>query len=432
VKRIWMMVALLASVVGCGQLQIPKVILVTPLSQQDVLDAKAAALIAANTEVVTDAPQDDETKPVKCLCGGTGRSGDGLGPCACPDGCACKTRSAALEVEPVETEAPEPEATEPEPVEEETLDVAAKASPDLERIERLENGLLQLTDLSAELVASNKSLAEIDQKVVAETSELSDGLSSLEQRVTALEAAKQVVAKQAATDSSTPRRQLVLFYADKDLEAVEAWDVAQGTQLVDVGWSIGTDESFQIVKLRLEDEKAELFHQAAEVAAKTGTPYWAVCNRGAFERGAVGLPSAKQVAEMLNPKKTAVSTVAPSGGVEPWRSIPETWPARVPISGTTTPSKELLVWHLRGGGTGGGNHVNDYYQDWPLESMTTGQLVTLHDSDHPVPVQSVPYQQPIMQASPVRATSRAPRYSAPVFSMPVFGTSSRCQNGKCR
>jgi len=109
VKRIWMMFALLVSVVGCGQLQLPKVIVVAPLDEQDVLDAKAAALIAANSERIEDADEEDEKPVAKCLCGGTGRSGDGLGPCACPDGCSCKKISSeAIGVE-IETEPAIPE-----------------------------------------------------------------------------------------------------------------------------------------------------------------------------------------------------------------------------------------------------------------------------------------------------------------------------------
>ena len=39
-------------------------------------------------------PSPTPEPPVECLCGGTGKSGDGLGPCACPDGCKCKKQGA--------------------------------------------------------------------------------------------------------------------------------------------------------------------------------------------------------------------------------------------------------------------------------------------------------------------------------------------------
>lgn len=73
---------------------------------------------------------------------------------------------------------------------------------------------------------------------------------------------------------------------------------------------------------------------------------------------------------------------------EPWKTIPETWPARVQVNGTNTPRRDWLLSHLRGGGSGGANHGGDFYQSWPLESLTTGQLATIHDRDHfgePIP-----------------------------------------------
>jgi hypothetical protein len=63
-------------------------------------------------------------------------------------------------------------------------------------------------------------------------------------------------------------------------------------------------------------------------------------------------------------------------------TIPETWPAIVPINGTRTPPKSTLIWHLTGGGSGGSNHVNSFHSGWDYVSMTPGQLATLHDSDH--------------------------------------------------
>jgi len=87
--------------------------------------AKSVIVIMTNTTKKA-------TKPdvVECLCGGTGKSGDGLGPCACPPTCSCKRKQQfdllkkqvldtidllpawpKLEVEP---QVPTPATTEPE------------------------------------------------------------------------------------------------------------------------------------------------------------------------------------------------------------------------------------------------------------------------------------------------------------------------------
>lgn len=60
-------------------------------------DAPAAPVdvnaVAAHTVVAMtlyDPRPDDAKPPAKCLCNGTKKSGDGLGPCICGDGCDCK------------------------------------------------------------------------------------------------------------------------------------------------------------------------------------------------------------------------------------------------------------------------------------------------------------------------------------------------------
>ena len=412
-KRIWMMIALLASVVGCGQLQIPKVILVTPLNEQDVLDAKAAALIAANTEPVADAPQDDETKPSMCLCGGTGRSGDGLGPCACPDGCRCKPqRQEVLQsTDAVKSELDEEQDTVSS---DDALDTVA-AEPSDEQDDGMFKILADMEGRIGQIVKINGGVIEATENLVAKTAEI-------DQRLKAVEAMTTSVKKESPQQDASPKRQLLLFYTDKDLEALDAWETEHGTKLVDVGWSIGNDETFQICKLRIESPEAGQYPQASDLAKKNGTPYWALVEQQAFQRGAVGLPAAKQVSDMLNNTQPAVTASATSS--EPWKLIAETWPARVPISGTTMPSKQTVIWHLRGGGTGGENHRHQHFTEWPLESMTVGQLVTLHDSAHPIAAQkNVQYVQPNQVKS--RGFQLLPRNNNVSFRQRT------CVNGKC-
>lgn len=428
-KSYWVMVALLVSVVGCGQLQLPKVIVVTPLNEQDVLDAKAAALIAANSERIEDADQNDEKPVAKCLCGGTGRSGDGLGPCACPDGCSCKKTSsdasgAEIETEPAISES-DGAVSESEPVSgESTADpdepdseptVQQQAPPSVEQnLDLINQSLSQLTDHTA-------NLAEKYTATVKTTLDLEDRVAKLEAAAVEaekLKASEAALTKKAAETPTRPNQQLVILYADKDLATIERWEETNGAALVDVGWTIGADETFQIVKLRIESDDATKFPRAYELAKQNGTPYFAYHYKGEFKQGQNSLPDSAVVSDRLNALVVKPVSASSTTTDEPWRYVEETWPARVPINGTRTPSKDVLVWHLRGGGTGGENHRQDYYASWPLEQMTAKQLVTLHDADHPGPV-----------SKPVQLERQAFRY------VPIQGNVSfrrkTCVNGKC-
>ncbi len=423
-KSYLVMFALLVSVVGCGQLQLPKVIVVTPLNEQDVLDAKAAALIAANSERIEEAVEDDEKPIAKCLCGGTGRSGDGLGPCACPDGCSCKKSGSDVtetaNSEDFVEEDPIPPSAEPiadtaktdaEPT------VQQKAPPSVEQnLESIERSLNELTDHTANLAekytATAKSTLELEQRVAK--------LEATAIEHEKLVAAQDEIAEKAKAESSRPNQQLVILYAEKDISTVEQWDKTNGAALVDVGWTIGADETFQIVKLRIESDDATKFPKAYELAKQNGTPYFAYHYKGEFRQGQNSLPDSAVVSDRLNALVVKPVT-ASSTSSNPWDNVPETWPARVPINGTTTPSKEVLVWHLRGGGTGGENHRGDF-AGWPLESLTPGQLVTLHDQDHPVTSSTRPIQQAVFQ-QPMRFIQRG--------GGAVQYRQRTCVNGKC-
>lgn len=422
------MFALLVSVVGCGQLQLPKVIVVTPLNEQDVLDAKAAALIAANSERIEDAVEDDEKPIAKCLCGGTGRSGDGLGPCACPDGCSCKKtssepRGAEIETEPAipesegaisESEPPSGEST-AENLESDTEPTVAQQAPSVEdeQLRSIDQSLKELTEYTQQLAAKDSATVKVIDTIEDRVAKLEAAAAEAEK----LKAAAASLDQKAAEAPTRPNQQLVILYADKDLATIERWEETNGAALVDVGWTIGADETFQIVKLRIESDDATKFTRAYELAKQKGTPYFAYHYKGEFKQGQNSLPDSAVVSDRLNAlvvkPVTASSTTA-----EPWRNIPETWPARVPINGTRTPSKEVLVWHLRGGGKGGENHRDDF-SGWPLESMTPGQLVTLHDQDHPVAM-----QQTVQYVTP-RSVQFVPRSGT------VQYRQRTCKNGKC-
>jgi len=409
-KRILGLVVVLLLTVGCGQLQLPKVIIVTPLSEQDVLDARALALIGANADLGATIEEDD--KPQACPCGGTGRSGDGLGPCECAGGCKCKARSAAPisdpDPEPSPVDELEPEVAEdPEPV---SSDAAVgSVSAEAELLQQLADTLKQLSEI-------DKSTATV--------------VSALDKRITALEASRQTATTATVTKAvnDSPERQLIILYTDKDIDAIDTWETEQGSQLVDVGWSVGTDSSYQVVKLRIEAPDAGQYQQALELATKNGTPYWAVFTAAKFQKGGVGLPAASVVSTMLNTKLAPATSQ-----LEPWKTIPETWPASVPINGTTTPSKRAFVSHLRGGGKGGEDHVTKYFQSWPLESMTIGQLATLHDQDHSA--STVTSNQGTTTQPTVKYTQPTVQYMQPTQSNRrrggFFQSRGNCANGKC-
>lgn len=66
---------------GCGS--------ETKAGQSDVTAIKLAMMQFAGANPSPDTPD------VECLCGGTGRSGDGIGPCACDPDCSCKANDDA-------------------------------------------------------------------------------------------------------------------------------------------------------------------------------------------------------------------------------------------------------------------------------------------------------------------------------------------------
>lgn len=399
-RNIVMVSAMLLFSIGCGSGL--KIVVVKPTDVMDELTSKAVILSVAN-QPNTDSANVPDSK-VECNCAGTGRSGDGLGPCICSGGCKCKSRSAA----PTITPEPEPspiDDLEPEPV---------TYQPIESRLDVLEQNVNRLTSIGSDMNT-------IDEALTQKTDKLNSDVSELDTRVAALEAGMPVPKadnKAVKAEVNSPKHQLVILYAERDLEAIDKWETEQGSKLVDVGWSIGTDTSYHVVKLRIESPDAAQYQQTLDLARKHGTPYWAVQDESQFRKGSTGLPLAHNVSDMLN------SQINPAtSSVEPWKSIPETWPARTPINGTTTPSKQVLLWHIRGGGNGGHNHVASHYNSWPLDQMTIGQLVTLHDSDHPA--KSGSYSQPqAIQNQPMRFINRSSgnRYSG----------GSRCVNGKCR
>jgi hypothetical protein len=296
-----------------------------------------------------------------------------------------------------------------------TVQQQAPSSSD-EQLRSIDQSLKELTEYTQQLAAKDSATVKVIDTIEDRVAKLEAAALEAEK----LKAASASLEQKAAEAPTRPNQQLVILYADKDAATIERWEETNGAALVDVGWTIGTDETFQIVKVRIESDDAAKFPKAYELAKQNGTPYFAYCYKGEFRQGQNSLPDSAVVSDRLNAlvvkPVTASSTTA-----EPWQNVPETWPARVPINGTTTPSKEVLVWHLRGGGNGGQDHRDDF-SGWPLESMTRGQLVTLHDQDHPVTTSTRSVQQAVFQ-QPMRFMQRG--------SGNVQYRQRTCINGKC-
>ena len=121
--------------------------------------------------------------------------------------------------------------------------------------------------------------------------------------------------------------------------------------------------------------------EEAKRKAVPGGPYFIISGPGGVDlvrrRGFATAESLAETArQAMTPK--AKATAGTPGAAGDWQTVAHTWPARVAINGTRTPSKTVLIWHLRGGG----NHVASYHSGFPYEQMAVAQLATLHDGDH--------------------------------------------------
>jgi hypothetical protein len=144
--------------------------------------------------------------------------------------------------------------------------------------------------------------------------------------------------------------------------------------------------------------------EEAKRKAVPGGPYFIIYGPGGADLiRRRGFATAESLAETAR-RAVAPQTNATAGttGDATWQSVPETWPARVKINGTNRPSKQTLIWHLRGGG----NHAATWHSGFPYEQMTTGQLATLHDGDH-----GYSMEQAVQYSQPVRYYSQPVRYS---------------------
>ncbi len=178
-----------------------------------------------------------------------------------------------------------------------------------------------------------------------------------------------------------------------------------------------------------DPEKTLMTEESKEFKVGTAPQVW-ICDDDSTLHKFDGFVLAADIFEMAEklaaaPVQTTAVKAAEST-TEEWQLVPETWPATIPVDGTLYPSHAGMVRHLRGHSRGGQNHVNDYYQVYPLEIMTVGQLVTLHESDHSNTVSSRVVTSPVYSTQPVF-------YSQPGPIQQFFRSTTRrgCRGANC-
>jgi protein-L-isoaspartate O-methyltransferase len=280
-RNVFMVLAMMLWSIGCGS---GYKVMVVPLNEMDTMTSKAVIL------AVAEQPKKDvEVEPdvTGCKCGGTGRSGDGLGPCACPDGCKCKPNRAEAPVEVEEKPVVEEVVPDPvDPVEPEQ----PEATSDFHEIDlALEDAVTRLTDLSEKLVDNQVGFAT--------------KLEEFEARLKAIEqpAVKQEADAVEASPSKAIVNQLFVFTKmDGTCPPCTTFDENEVPKLIDAGWSVGKDETYNVVLCDVTGDMSEVVQLRYEQFRKYGTPYFAYFKAGAFVKGYAGYTSAGKIAEDFN------------------------------------------------------------------------------------------------------------------------------------
>lgn len=324
-KRILVLMALLLAA-GCGDIASRHVIVV-PVSEQDLLDGKALLLVNANAaggQVKTPEDADDDKKPVKCLCGGTGRSGDGLGPCACPDGCTCKTTRSEVKADEeiekkVDEPIDEPAAEESEAITEEAVPVP-KDAPESEAAEDSEPAKQEPATATESPEFVEDKTGEALDRVVGVVETLTDSQVKMAERMLdfekRLKALEQPVAK-----AAEPEKPKVSGFTESQARAAKLVFVTQVScqpcvrviqevfpELERRGWMVakdgsgwtaedGSEAQIQIVEfggLQSTSEAAE----AVKWAKKT--PFFAYFLNGKLVTTATGYWDADSIERKLN------------------------------------------------------------------------------------------------------------------------------------
>ena len=266
-RNVFMVSAMMLWSIGCGS---GYKVLIVPLDEMDTLNSKAVILAVAN-----EPKNDVEVEPdaVACKCGGTGRSGDGLGPCACPDGCKCKTNR---------TEAPVD--VEEQPVVEEAV---PEVKSDFQEVDSaLTDAVTRLSDLSDKLVDNQVGFA-------TKIEEFDARLKAIEQP-----AVKQETDAVEASPTKAIVNQLFVFTKmDGTCPPCTTFDEKEVPRLIDAGWSVGKDETYSVVLCDVTGDMSDVVRLRYEQFRKYGTPYFAYFKSGAFVKGYAGYRSATKIAD---------------------------------------------------------------------------------------------------------------------------------------
>lgn len=355
-RRIVMWMTVLLSG-GCGDMAGTRIVVV-PIDEQAMLDGKALMLVNANTGVPDKADDTKDPNVQKCLCGGTGRSGDGLGPCACPDGCPCKPsrqevpeqtapeadQTPAETIEQEATKEPEPEAKEPG---------ALKQGPELPK-ESEEDSIPALSVPT--ILGMIDSLATSSEKLANSQLGMIARVTDIDERVKALEAAN---VKQTSPDKLPEK--VTGFNSDQAQPVLTARAVVVFQEschpcrmmekifpkLEKSGWKVGTTSDCQIQHVDLLQKYDD--PEVVDALSRTSqTPTTCFYKDGVFVKAIIGEMSAKHMAEEIN----AIVKIKPvKASLSPWvKSIPVSTPVqtrmRTRVTETVSGFRQRGSWYL--------------------------------------------------------------------------------------
>jgi hypothetical protein len=78
------------------------------------------------------------------------------------------------------------------------------------------------------------------------------------------------------------------------------FDEKEVPQLIDAGWSVGKDETYNVVLCDVTGDMSDVVRLRYEQFRKHGTPYFAYFKAGAFVKGYAGYTSATKIADDFN------------------------------------------------------------------------------------------------------------------------------------
>ena len=314
-KRIWMW-CLIALAGGCQG--IPSGVAIVPMlkpDEQAVLDGKALVLVNLNAGQGVETKPDEKPEVEKCACGGTGRSGDGLGPCSCKPDCSChKVRA---EIQPVPISDEQQDATAVKKAAEQIVSDPEILDPFLEVQDDVQDNLESLTKIADKLT---KNQVEITNRVMDHESRL----KALEDAAKAVKSEPEQVKPTGFTvEQATKVRQVpvkAIVVSQDNCPPCERM-AAIFPSLESSGWKIGDAPDCQIQRVKLTDLVST--NEAADAISRTrGTPYTAFYKDGQFVKGVSGEMSAKQFADTINEIATGKAILEQQTIVVPRKRMP--------------------------------------------------------------------------------------------------------------